>query len=427
MNQESQRISIRKLKNDIRDAVQRADGEPRASMLDLRNLFEKIIIDVYRRSVGHLPRARGEDPAIAKMLSKLDEAKVLPKDIVECVRTACDNLNRAAHPRPVLPAGSDVILPLKNLLYVLKWYEREYQTTVGGESANLPEEIARTDDEKGPYAGTTVILARTESGSDIEEERHVIRKYLVNYGVTVVSDRGLSDDSEFRNAFFIQLFSALDQLDRAKTQLEECGLEYGSGRIFQWRKTLPNPRIDSEILKSLPEEDRRFCDGENVRTGSFEEFKLQVRNEFDKLNASPERPYLYLTFDRSNETDDSYATRLNEVAREVADVKLIPAKNARGDFIRTLKKATGFVFLYGDTESSFIEEWMGCYTESKRGMKAHLKLAALYQAPPQNQEMRNVEPRIGLRTGEWRKYGSRDQFVLGDIEAYCAELRRASD
>jgi len=284
--------------------------------------------------------------------------------------------------------------------------------------------------EGAPYANSIVVLAAQEPGSDTEEEWHAIRKYLINYGVKVLSDQiGLADNSESRNAVFVQLFSALDRLDRARKQFEKCELTFKPNQIFQWRKTLPKSKLGSGIdfesaaLNAQNDQDRRFCEG--AQTGSFEEFKLQVRSRLEKTVG--DRPYLYLTFDRSNESDDRYATKLVNVAAALADVKVMPSKNQKKDFFSALKRASGVVFLFGDTDPSFVEDWIGYYIDGKRAMKANVKLAALYQAPPRDKGKREMELKIGLRREEWRMYGSRDEFLPEDIGQYCAELLRDSD
>ena len=83
------------------------------------------------------------------------------------------------------------------------------------------------------------------------------------------------------------------------------------------------------------------------------------------------------------------------------------------------------VFLFGDTDPSFVEDWIGYYIDGKRAMKANVKLAALYQAPPRDKGKREMELKIGLRREEWRMYGSRDEFLpedMGSIAQSCSVI-----
>jgi len=326
---------------------------------------------------------------------------------------------------------------------LLRWYEREYQATAAGESANGLEEIDRGREKEGHYTEKTVILAGYVLGSEIEEEWDAIRKFLVNDGVTVVSDDVSSaDSSRFPDALFLQLFGTLDRLDQARQRFEKCGLEDSSNRTLLWRKTLPNPRIDAQALKSLDEEDRRFCEG--ARTGLFEEFKLAVRDRLHDLikpfdpDLSPRvKPYLYITADRSNKTDYDYAGKLQDAARKYADVDVMKEGKEgeqKSDFKEALKIAAGILFLYGDTQPKFIENWLSFYKREKQlslmkirknpklAQLLNVKLTALYEAPPGTEDMRQIKPLTGIADDELPTYGSRDTFNVNDVEKICTRL-----
>jgi hypothetical protein len=426
MNDESSFILLSKLKRNIRSALEKADSEPRAAMIELRLVLEEAVTDVFRRTKEQLPAASRADPSIelskGRITRLLKDAGVLPRDIADCAFKASEYLNAPAHSGSVQPTGSDVILPLKHLLRVLRWYEHEYVPMNSGTGVD-GDKGQRLRDTDGPFKETTVILPRQGAGSDAEYEWRKIYNMLLSDGVTVISEPVPLTDPKAPSVLLVQVFGTLDRLEGVKLELEKWGISSVSDRVLQWRKTLPNPRIDSEILTSLDDDDKTFC--ETARTGSFEEFVLQVRSRLERDNSRRKITFLYLTFDRSNSKDDSYADMLVSAARERgAYVKVIPAKNQKRDFISALKKVTGFVFLYGDTNPSFIDEWIGNYIEGKLAMKANVGLAALYQAPPDREEMKAVQPKVGLPAREWRRYGSREEFKPDDIHQYCAELDR---
>ncbi len=426
MNHDLQEVSLRQLKRSIRLAVEIADRAPGPAVGELRKVLDVMIRSIYRRTIRD-PRTE----PMQNLIGTLSKAGYLPAPITDCANLVKNIGNVGVHSAQKTISEAEFVSALQNLLHVLRWYERDRQTILS-QSASHSVETELSGDKEAPYTDKTVILAWREPESDVEEEWHAVRKFLINYGVTVLSDEVAQGDRlKIQNAVFVQLFSMMDRLDRAKLQFQKFSLEYGPNHILQWRKTLPKSKanssldVDLAILNSLDEEDRRFCEG--AQTGSFEEFKLQVRSQLERGNTTGERPYLYLTFDRSNERDDRYATKLVKVAAELADVKVMPAKNQRRDFFGALRKASGFVFLFGDTEPSFIEDWIGYYIDGKRAIKANVRLAALYQAPPLNGEKKAAELKIGLRREEWRTYGSRDEFIPEDIEQYLAELRRDRD
>jgi hypothetical protein len=428
MNQDPPSISVRELKAQIRWIVQRAENSPIEAMVELRKRLEEITVDIYQRWQSGSLSSAGSKPSIlkrrAQMTAALEDANVLPHAVAKSAHEAADALNPTVHYGSKPAARDDLIKPLTNFLRLLKWYEREYPATPSIAFEPLANTTAVA--EKGaPYANTTVILAERDLNSDIEEDWQGTRKYLASYGVRLVIDQSIPLEQPLsQDALFVQLFSALDPLEATKRRFENYRTGPVSARILQWRKTLPEQTIDSAVLDSLEPKDKDFCEAATVKTGPIEEFKQQLLRQLDIIRSPRERPYLYIAFDRSNKNDDDYAARLNEVAREIADVRLIAARNPGSDFVRALKKVTGFVFLYGDTDPAFIEDWMGRYIDGRRSLNNHLKLAALYEAPPRDQKRKNIEPKIGLRKDEWRKYGSRDQLVLDDIERYCSELRR---
>jgi hypothetical protein len=427
MNLEPHQLPMQKLKQSICSAVAIAGRAPGPAVGELRRVLDVLIRDLYARKIRD-PRTE----PLQNLIGPLAKAGHLPPAITDSANLVKDLGNVGVHSAQKTISEADFVSALQNLLQVLRWYEGVGSTTAKDETASDPDGIEDASDHEGPYKGVTVVLPRKGSGSDVAEEWQKIRKYLVNYGVTVVSDEiSVKDNSKYQNAFFIQLISTLDPLARDRQKFGRCGLDEGSNRVLRWRKILPKSiadagfNIDSAVIDGLEPADKAFCEG--ARTGSFEEFKLEVRSRLEKLSAKWERPYLYLTFDRSNKKDSAYATKLVEVARETADVKVVPSKNQKKDFISAFKLASGFVFLYGDTEPSFIDEWIGNYIEAKRAMKSNLKLAAVYQAPPEKEEMKRVEPMVGLRKEEWRRYGSRDDFIPHDIERYCSELTRDGD
>jgi hypothetical protein len=295
---------------------------------------------------------------------------------------------------------------------------------------------------KGPFAGRTVILARKELQSNVEKEWEYIRKLLVNDGATVIpSATSGSDPARFeagleaaisRADLFVQLFSALDNLDDAKTELKLVAARK-SIRILQWRKKLSDPKKDSAILMALDEENKRFCEGESVQTGLLEDFKLVIRDELDKRNklireelerrdnphqdiGSGGKPYLYITADTS---DMRLARQLQAAARKrtVADVMTQDAARRRKDFEQGLMLASGVVFLHGSANRKFVDRWLSEFAKKTLSLKIHPKITALYLAPPE--KTAEDEP---LAPFELRTEGSQKEFTLQGIEKICAEL-----
>jgi hypothetical protein len=220
---------------------------------------------------------------------------------------------------------------------------------------------------------------------------------------------------------FVQLFSLVDSLDGAKAQFKL--VEGRKVPILQWRKKHSNPKTDLAMLASLDEEDKKFCEGENVHTGLLEDFKLAVRDELEKGITSPppppssEKPYLYIAADAA---DLHWARQLQTEARKrtVADIMSQVKADRRRTFEESLKQASGVVFLYGGAKREFVDGWLSEFARKARHLKLHPKLTALYLAPPEKtEEDEPLVPFEGLRTE-----GSHKEFTLQGIERICAEL-----
>jgi hypothetical protein len=285
---------------------------------------------------------------------------------------------------------------------------------------------------KGPFSRKAVLLARKEPESNVAKEWDDIRNLLVNDGATIVPSATSESDpikleAEFETAvrtadLFVQLFSPLDSLDRAMAQLKSV-----EGRksipILQWRKRHSNSRMDLAILEGLDEDGRKFCEGENVRTGLLEDFKLAIRDELEKPTKPPpeitisEKPYLYITADTS---DLGLARKLQAAARKrtVAVVMEEDESQRREDFENGLMQASGVVFLHGNATRQFVDRWLREFVRKTRLLKIHPMLAALYQAPPEKTE--EDEPLVPI--DELRVEGSQKEFTLQGIEKICAEL-----
>jgi hypothetical protein len=419
----------------IRRALNQAAGSDwSAAVVTLRATLEKLMYGV-ARSTG--VRASGSTEPLNNLIDLLSP-KTLPADITASARFVKDLGNEGAHLKREI-REDEFVNSLKKLLGVMHWYERQYDTnaTALAQSANGGDaQSAREKD--GPYKDITVVLIQQYAGSDIEEEWRQMDNALRSYGATVVSQAPPpTDETQKRNVLFVQLLSTLDCLDRAKSELKMCGFAASSDLIFQWRKPVLPLKIGEAIQRSLDEDDKRFCEG--AQTGSFEEFKLRLWDKISEFSSklnSGEPPILYITFDETNANERECVSKLVNLITERGGMLLPlplrprPPTHQQKDFINKLKEASGFVFLYGDTEPTSIQQWVDNYARGKRALKnlmrANLRLLAIFEAPPQKEQMKDSEPIIGLPKQEWRKYGSRAEEKLQAINDACSELARAN-
>jgi hypothetical protein len=159
-----------------------------------------------------------------------------------------------------------------------------------------------------------------------------------------------------------------------------------------------------------------------VRTGLLEVLKLELCGKLGRLKTNGDRPHLYLTFDSAN----AKMMTMREIW-SISDAKQPNFACSHGkehlqkkDFFRYLNKVSG-LFHYGDITRSFTKKWIAHYDDGKSELNANVRLAALYNAPPQQPEMKTVEPIIVLGPEELGTYGSRERFIWHDL-LKCAEL-----
>jgi hypothetical protein len=151
------------------------------------------------------------------------------------------------------------------------------------------------------------------------------------------------------------------------------------------------------------------------------------------------KPYLYIAADRSNDKDYDYAGRLQDAASKYVDVDVMKKGKEgeqKSDFKDALKSAAGILFLYGDTQPEFIENWLSFYKRQKQRFlieirknpkadpRLNVRLTALYEAPPGEAEKKEVRPRKGIAEDELPTYGSREAFTLNDVAAICMRMLR---
>jgi hypothetical protein len=292
----------------------------------------------------------------------------------------------------------------------------------------------------GPFAGTTVFLARKGTETYIESEWLTVRNTLLSDGSTVVPTFERNDDRRYtdvelleRADLFVQLFHGLDRLEDAKAQLKgaEAEAELRKSKtgkllpILRWRKKHFNATADANLVGNLLEEDQKFCQG--AQTGTLEEFKLAISDKLQECRNPPHpppppdsQPYLYITADKS---DRDLAIKIQARAREqtLADVMTRDETRQRDDFIEGLTRASGIIFLYGNAEASFIEAWSKEFIRNAGLSKLLPKFKNrkwLYLAPPEKGQSGELMLPFDLRVE-----GSQTEFTLEGIEKICAELR----
>jgi hypothetical protein len=283
-------------------------------------------------------------------------------------------------------------------------------------------------DTKGTFAGRTVLLAPTAPNSIAKDDWISIRNLLANDGATILPNETVTFEAAVQKAeLFVQIFTAADGLDEARAQLESVAANR-SIAILQWRKKFTNAKMDAACLEALDEVDRKFCEGEYVRTGLFEDFKIAVRETLAKTGTDlnkrndgqkgfGEKPFLYIVADT---VDLGLARQIQDFARPrtVPVVMDEDETRRRDDFAESIKLASGVIFLHGHANRQFISRWLAEFAKKTCLWGIHPKIRALYQAPP----TKGAEDLPLVPMEELRREGSQTEFTLDGIDRICAEL-----
>jgi hypothetical protein len=148
---------------------------------------------------------------------------------------------------------------------------------------------------------------------------------------------------------------------------------------------------------------------------------LQVREQVEKRTSKPPVDLCFI-YDPKTEYE-KYARELRNAALGQGSRSRFRPKPTLNEF----RQSYGCVFIYGNTERDYIERCTGDYLDLKKKaetVKLSVKPFALFQAPPEDENKKQVAPAIGMyRPEEWDMYGSRDEFRPNDIEKYCKVLR----
>src|SRR5215472_4872598 len=118
MNQELQliQVSLQRLKQLIRNAVEIADPAPAPATGELRKVLDNIIRDVYRRTI----RDPGKEQ-LHNLIGPLTKRGHLPTPLSERANLVKDVGNLAVHSAQKTITEADFVSALQNLLPLLRW------------------------------------------------------------------------------------------------------------------------------------------------------------------------------------------------------------------------------------------------------------------------------------------------------------------
>jgi hypothetical protein len=275
-----------------------------------------------------------------------------------------------------------------------------------------------------------VLLAQVTD--DLEEEREQVRRYLQQFGVTVLPERTYPQGgSEFQTAFthdlaqadmFVQLLGSVSgklppDLPEGYTRFQLDAARSRSLALLQWRR----PDLNPESVTNAPY--RALLTAETVIASGLESFKAEVLRQARAVPVLHREPPSSLVFINADRSDLPIAKAIqSEFSRHrmptVVPTIEGPAEEVRADLEENLIDCDAFVLVYGDTTPLWIRGQLRLYNKIKSKRSAPPRVLAIYTGPPPD------KADIGFNLPDVRLIDCRETGGLEALHALIEELRR---
>lgn len=276
-----------------------------------------------------------------------------------------------------------------------------------------------------------VLLAQVTD--DLDEERDQVRRYLGQFGVTVLPDETYPQGGEaFKAAFtadlaraglFVQLLSrqagrAPPDLREGYTQFQHQAAAAAGIDIVQWRR----PDCDPASVANLAH--RELLAGETVIATGLEALKAEVlRLTALPLpgSAAPKASRSSLVFIDADRDDRDIAKALQaEFSRHKFPVAIAaldgPAEEVRADLEDNIVECDALVVVYGQTTPVWVRAQLRLYNKLKARRSEPPRVLALYTGPP------TEKPDVGFALPEVREIDCRAALTFDQVRALINEL-----
>jgi hypothetical protein len=276
----------------------------------------------------------------------------------------------------------------------------------------------------------TVLLAQTTD--DLDEDREQVRRYLNQYGLTVLPDRMYPQGGlEFANAFqrdlkkaslFVQLLGPLPSrhppdLPGSYGQFQYRTAKAAGLRTLLWRR----PDFD---LAAVTHHDRSLLSEPTVLAMGLEAFKAEVARA-SQTRPTPQSPVKAdpFIFINADSTDIDLANALNaEFKRQNCAVAMRASKGSAAAINRDLEdnivQSDAIILVYGKAEQTWVRGQLRLYNRLKPQRPRPLRVLAIYKCPPK------PKPTIDMAIPEAREIDCTRHFTLQPLQDIISEVRR---
>jgi hypothetical protein len=279
---------------------------------------------------------------------------------------------------------------------------------------------------KLPAEGRTVFLA--QAPGDLEEERAQVRRYLQQYGATVLPEnvypQGEADFAQaleadlMRAEVFVQLLGSTHAERAADMPSGYDRLQYERAvarglPVLQWLR----PDIDPAAI-SDPERAQLLAVESVMRMG-LEGFKAEVVKRVGKpppRSSSGDQQFIFIDADGSDLQLAEDLRRELKRADLIASVPVLrgSSEEVRLDLEENIARCDVLVVVYGETTPDWVRGQLRLYSKLKHRRKQPLKALALYVGPPE------AKPNIGMDLPEIKTIDCREGAAAESLRQFLA-------
>lgn len=291
-------------------------------------------------------------------------------------------------------------------------------------------QLSAAADPASPGGRRRVVLL-AQPTDDVADSNDQIRQFLHQYDETVrvLPDTCYPQGGEMFTAalagdlaqadLFVQVLGKYPgrmppDLPKGYTrhQLEAAGA--AGVKIVQWR----HPALDFEEVGDASY--RELLSGESVVATGLEAFKRLVLDRLQEPEAPPSRPRPETVFINADRNDLSVAREIERECVKNALAAILPmagpsSEANRRDLMDNLTDCEILLFIYGETEQSWIRSQLRLYSKIRSQRETDPKLLAICSGPPPE------KPDIGISLPNAQVIHCPDAWDLESIGALLSE------
>ncbi len=279
-------------------------------------------------------------------------------------------------------------------------------------------------------ARRTIYLAQVTD--DLDADREQVRRYLEQYGISVVPDglypQGGADFAACAERDLARADAFVQLLGRAHAKrppdltqgYDRAQLERAAERglpVMQWLR----PDIDPATVTDA--EHARLLSGEHVMRAGLESFKAEIVRRMGKKEPPPQETAERFVFINADGSDIELADTLR---RELAGSNVTAAipllqgssEDVRLDLEENIVDCDALVMVYGEATPVWVRGQLRLYSKLKHRRRQPMRALAICLGPPE------TKPDIGMDFAELKQIDCRSGVAADSLKQFLAGIHQ---